>query len=404
MNPVSLAAWAAAFFLCAALFSHTVALRLFLLLLGVVLASAGILKQRRMLKVLPSIWLPFLLWGAWAALSISWSLDPARSAKEFQNEIVYCALALWFCFVSAQAADAERSIVPVFACGAVSVCSMSLYYLFAGGDYSVGWHGGAGAHSSALLTVMPCALAATWYAARSSWPAALKALPPVLVVLCFLSAYATLNRTVWIGFALQFLLIGGWALQRSGRVTVGRFSLRRRSAAAIAGIAVIAATAILVQKTQTVRAVLDHNAEVQNDPRPALWASILDAIKDRPLTGYGFGRGMLRQTFQGDFHNRSLWHSHNLVLDILLQLGIPGLLLFVALLAVTVREGWNALRDPEDAAAVSGIALIAVVAGMLVRNMTDVLLVRQNALLFWGVVGVLLAWAGKHRLRHTPQG
>jgi hypothetical protein len=29
---------------------------------------------------------------------------------------------------------------------------------------------------------------------------------------------------------------------------------------------------------------------------------------------------------------------------------------------------------------------------MVVRNSTDTLLVRQNALLYWGVVGVLLAW------------
>jgi hypothetical protein len=32
---------------------------------------------------------------------------------------------------------------------------------------------------------------------------------------------------------------------------------------------------------------------------------------------------------------------------------------------------------------------------MVVRNSTDTLLVRQNALLYWGVVGVLLAWGGQ---------
>jgi hypothetical protein len=43
------------------------------------------------------------------------------------------------------------------------------------------------------------------------------------------------------------------------------------------------------------------------------------------------------------------------------------------------------------------MALLGVLAGMLVRNMTDSLLVRQNALLFWGVSGVLLAWGSTSR-------
>jgi hypothetical protein len=47
------------------------------------------------------------------------------------------------------------------------------------------------------------------------------------------------------------------------------------------------------------------------------------------------------------------------------------------------------------------MALIAVVVGMVIRNSTDTLLVRQNALLYWGVVGVLLAW-GRQAL-HPPR-
>jgi len=38
-----------------------------------------------------------------------------------------------------------------------------------------------------------------------------------------------------------------------------------------------------------------------------------------------------------------------------------------------------------------------VVVGMLTRNMTDVLWVRQNSLLYWGVVGTLLGWGQVRR-------
>jgi hypothetical protein len=41
------------------------------------------------------------------------------------------------------------------------------------------------------------------------------------------------------------------------------------------------------------------------------------------------------------------------------------------------------------------MALLGVLAGMIARNMTDSLLIRQNALLFWGATGALLALAAK---------
>jgi O-antigen ligase len=77
-------------------------------------------------------------------------------------------------------------------------------------------------------------------------------------------------------------------------------------------------------------------------------------------------------------------------LDVAIQLGLPGVVLLAVLLGATLRQAWNLFRDPDPAAAACGIALAAVVAGVIARNMTDMLWVRQNALLYWGTVGVLL--------------
>jgi hypothetical protein len=67
------------------------------------------------------------------------------------------------------------------------------------------------------------------------------------------------------------------------------------------------------------------------------------------------------------------------------------------LLAAALRQALRFAADPSAATAACGIALIAVLAGMLTRNMTDMLFVRQNSLLFWGVTGVLLAWGARWR-------
>jgi O-antigen ligase len=141
-----------------------------------------------------------------------------------------------------------------------------------------------------------------------------------------------------------------------------------------------------------------------------LWPEIAGQIGERPLTGYGFGRGLLRDPLRADFGalDSYLWHAHNIVLEALLQLGIPGLLLLLLLLGMLVREGWRYARSMDERTMACGFVLIAMVAGMLVRNMTDTLFVRQNALLFWGMAGVLLglplSWGGSTGRTPAPSG
>ena len=108
MRPLSLSTWTIAFFISAVLFSHTVALRLLLLLLSLGLVIAAIAKDRASIRILPPVWIPFALWAAWAGLSLTWSFEPQRSLKEFQNEIGYAALAFWVCYVGAQSRNAAR--------------------------------------------------------------------------------------------------------------------------------------------------------------------------------------------------------------------------------------------------------------------------------------------------------
>ena len=388
INPHFLAAGVAAFFLAACLFSHTVALRLLLLIAGIGLAVFVITQDRHAARTVPPLWLPFLLWGAWAALSWAWSSEPDRTAKEWRNEIGYVAAAFWVCFIAAQAPRSARIILPVFGAAAVLVCAVALYH-FPNGN---GWHGGAGNLSSTLLTLMPCAMMAAWHARRSGWNRSVQWACFLLAILLAVSAYTTLNRTVWLGFALQFLVMGALLLRRARIVPNNRTTM----IGAAAALAIVAGATVMTLGVQAEREVAGARS-LSEDPRFALWLEIFERIEARPLTGYGFGRGALRESLRTELDDRTLWHSHNLLLDVAIQLGLAGLALLLFLLAATVREGWRLARDRSDAAAACGIALIAVLAGMLMRNMTDVLWVRQNALLYWGVAGVLLAWGSTQR-------
>ena len=391
-STLPLAAGCAALFLSSTLFSHDVALRLVLLASATLLCAAVLVRERGAVSAVPPIGWAWLLWAAWAAASLAWSLEPARSQKEWQNEVVYTTLALLVCYIGGQAKDAARAFVLALATGATLAC-LSALWAFASGlppESGAGWHGGPGDHSAALLTLMPCALAVLWYGRQLRWPRAAMWAGALLVVLFLASAYATQNRTVWLGFALEiavFALV--LTVRRSG-------DLRAQLAIAVAGAVVVAATATVVLLVQAERETTGAYS-MGADPRFSIWPKATQYIERRPLTGYGFGRGLLRERLPAEANHELAWHAHNLFLDLALQTGLTGLLLFVVLLAATLRQGLRFAADTSPATAACGMALIAVLAGMLTRNMTDMLFVRQNSLLFWGVTGVLLAWGARWR-------
>src|SRR5688572_704687 len=208
MNAPKALAWVAALLLATCLFSHTISLRLLLLALGIVLTTTAIARNRE-LRALPPIWIPFALWAVWAALSLAWSVEPERTLKEWRNEVFYAGATLWVCFLAGQARDAARVFLPVVGLAAVAACAVALYSASTGWlRYQQGWHGGPGNHSSALLMLMPCVLLTGWYAARrgNRWVmAACAAITPLFLA----SAYATLTRTLWLGFAVELIVLGG---------------------------------------------------------------------------------------------------------------------------------------------------------------------------------------------------
>jgi O-antigen ligase len=391
-------AWVAALFLACSVFSHTVALRLLLLAAGIVLASIAVAKEKE-IRAVPPVWIPFLLWGAWALFSYAWSMEPERTLKEWRNEVFYTAAGLWVCYVGSQARSAARVFLPVVAAAAVAACAIALRDFARGGqDYAAGWHGGPGDHSSALLVLAPCAVMAAWYLHRAGAPRWQAMTPWLVAALLLTSSYYTLNRTVWAGLVAEALLIGALLLRRSRALENVAFGTGAKIATSSVAVVVVATGLALMLHVHAQREAVVDPASLTRDSRLEVWRETVERVAEKPLVGYGFGRGILREELRAELHgSHNLWHAHNYFLDALLQIGVPGLLLFLLLLAVTVREGWRASRDPDYGVAACAIALLGVVAGTVVRNMTDTILVRQNALLFWGVVGALLAAGSRSR-------
>ncbi len=384
---VAVAAWSVAFFLSTTLFAHTVTLRLLLLVFGVACCALALVRHRPDLRALPPIWLPFVLYAGWAGASTLWSIEPERTVKDFRNEVIYVGLALWTCFLGAQSRAALRILLPVLGLAVMVLCGVALYYFPQSWErYLVGHHGGPGYLSSGLIAVFPCIVMAGWFGRRTGcrWVLVCSA---ALVGLVLVAGYTTLNRTIWMAVAVQTLIMVGMLV-------------RLRQVWLLVGIGLVAGTTAITLRIHAERGGI----EISRDPRLALWSEVIDIAKERPLTGYGFGRGLLKRNLQEEFHNHLLWHAHNLFLDTVLQTGIVGLGLLLLLIAAVLREGWLMTRAAEPFVMACGITLVTLVVGVVIRNLTDTLLVRQNALFFWGAVGVLLAWGRPNASRRSLAG
>jgi O-antigen ligase len=168
-----------------------------------------------------------------------------------------------------------------------------------------------------------------------------------------------------------------------------------------AGIILVAAFASsVIERSDKAESLASSAApRVEGDLRPRIWARAAERFRDAPWLGHGFGREILAPSFvpitPRNTDHPEIRHAHNVFLDVALQLGIAGLAIFVALLLALAREYRHFLADPRVAPL--GIMGLAVLAGFLVKNLTDDFFYRHNSLLFWAINGMLLGLACKTR-------
>jgi exopolysaccharide production protein ExoQ len=115
--------------------------------------------------------------------------------------------------------------------------------------------------------------------------------------------------------------------------------------------------------------------------RTRIWQAVLQAIAVRPMTGYGYG------AFWRDFHGPSVFimeqigftvaQSHQGYLEILLQLGVPGLIATLVVMVIACHKVLSRLhRDPAPMALWCGGVLMLTI----LINFAEAFLLFQNEL------------------------
>jgi exopolysaccharide production protein ExoQ len=142
--------------------------------------------------------------------------------------------------------------------------------------------------------------------------------------------------------------------------------------------AAVGAVVVALTNWTTVTAALGKSPDLTN--RFGIWQAVLERINVRPVTGFGFVGWW--PTWEGWFgihaiRNIRVQQAHNVWLDLTMQIGIIGTVLFAIAL---VSTGWLLWRGAvRDAGAVALIS-IGIFVAMVVQTLTE-----SRILTEWGI-------------------
>jgi O-antigen ligase len=335
----------------------------------------------------------FAAWAVLVVASLAWSRDRAYTRGELKPELLYPALVLVFFFLASRP-DRWRAWWTALMTGTVLV--LAAVFLQEVLPFPISRHSmdaGPGHLSTHLVLVAPLLFAIVWHKPWGREQAALV----LVVAMAFLvgAGWLTGNRMIWAALGAQ-LLVGIAAWRASARLgAVPERSLPRVTLAVGIIFVVAFATSVFQRNEKVFGGAGGASPQVERDLRPRIWAVAAERFRDAPLLGHGFGREILAPSFipvtpPGTQHPE-VRHGHNVFVDVALQLGLVGLAVFIALLASLALEYRRFLAHPGLAPL--GVMGLAVLAGFVVKNLTDDFAYRHNALAFWAINGMLLGLA-----------
>ncbi len=193
-----------------------------------------------------------------------------------------------------------------------------------------------------------------------------------LIVLCH-------SKTALVVFAAMLLLL--WVFSR----------LRRRGPraliAGIAGVLFVSAILSVVVDLDSMVGLLGRDATLTG--RTNIWAMALDSIGDKPLLGYGYS-AFWNVAPEADRISTVLhWkvpHAHNGFIDLTLQMGLVGLVLFLVVYVVAIRRAITfAYRESGQ----ESMWPLAYLAFIMLYQVTESTIIVGNAILWMVYVSTI---------------
>jgi O-antigen ligase len=336
------------------------------------------------------LWREWLIYALVALGSVTYAIDPKMSFFEIKTEIAYTFIVFSIGATWIRSAEALDRLMWVAVAANICLVGSSLAIWFSTPKDQITLLGAfnirSGTYSTYLVTVIPFIAALAWRQWHTQNTRRMIFLALLLLVnVCVV--FFTRNRQSFPALMVECAIFGLISIRQ-------HFTWRRFG---ILMFAFVVGT--LLFKAQFESRVGDWKIATVNDVRWRLWDFSIARIAEHPLTGSGFGRGAFSLAYP-DFKetNSALWHAHNMVLNKGIQMGLPGIAAFLLLLFSVGKLLARGLRLQQNLRPY-GLASLAMLAGVFMKNMTDDFFVRDGALLFWLLVGAV---AGAIRCQQQP--
>ncbi|WP_429506522.1 O-antigen ligase family protein [Pseudomonas sp. 2835] len=279
--------------------------------------------------------LALLLMLGWTALSLSWAAteEPGRELKR----LLYIAVFLLFFPLLAQLGEQRIRLLMLLGGGGLAigaVLSIVQFYLVRGEEWASRLYG-IGEISHPILGSYVVGAAIVW---MIHWPVKQRLMQLLWgVALLCLGAFVLLcqSRGAALGLLITMLAMPLWCRDRRSWV--------------------IAATALV---GAAIGFVLLYSLVMYRGAsyRPEIFEVSLQMIGEHPWTGLGLGSFYSISAAGMQFD-----HTHNMFTHIAIELGIPGMLLWLAVWLCSLREIWKA-RDTAFGKGLMGLWLFSTLA------------------------------------------
>jgi O-antigen ligase len=340
----------------------------------------------------------FVAWLTLALVTLIWAVRPEYSIGEIKAEILQGFLT-FIIFFKATRSERELNIWFVtITASAMLVGAFALAHWLRGLDpYLVGMHGGTLYYAGYLNMIFP--MLAAMAIIRPGWRRVF-----LLCLMLFLlqTAIASTSRAVWVAFLLELGIFGVLYLRY---MKPGVFVRRLALAASVVAFIMFSSAFIYVAKQKL--QLLGGPAEIVSqatkaDRRPQLWVDSITFIKERPLTGAGFGRMVIWKELVTQQNDPNHTHAHNIILNYALQLGLLGPIVLVFLFYSVLRQFWKLIKSSSYELQTLGIAGISVLGGIFAQSMVEDIFVRHLAWLFWALAGMTIGYAMNGKVLGRP--
>lgn len=327
------------------------------------------LKRRRNLFLLKD---PVSKW-CWVYLgtiiiSAIFSIEPLYSLRELKGAPL--KFAFLFPVIATVISDEEKFRKIVFVSFfALIFIVFAAYYSYTIYDLEMlkpntilvhAWHGRFGRY---LCFLMPFSFILYFILRRRD-------LKIIITVLLSMSVFALILSTSRMGYAAFILIILVWSYHLSKKTMINA----KKTIAVIVtffiltgGVAYFIFPDVSTRIDSSVKQIYDLNDRTQ------IWRSAGYAIKQRPLTGWGYGNRLFhieRPYKETPYKEPPIKGPHNIFIEIAFHQGILGLIPYTLLLLTAVASFWKAASSSTGIKSYIYIACVSVVIGnFILQNM-----------------------------------